>query len=189
MRKQTAPAPPYGTSGSSSAPIPNFIKDGTFRKPQATANGYLAIGGPDTDLMGAWEVKAGKLVVVYSPGYTQTSHQAVDIGGAGLEQAFEVPVDANVEITWMHSRNTDPTCPGETNQAYGADVRDAADNRVLASHHYEPDGADFVQISPELTLKFTANRSSSYILTFTGRAPKACGALIYNVVGRGASGR
>ncbi|KJS61901.1 hypothetical protein [Streptomyces rubellomurinus] len=178
MRKQTATATPTA----SAAPIPNFIKDGTFRKPAAAPDPSVEVKAPEPDAMGAWDVTSGS-VVIYSPGLAQAGHQAADIGAAVLEQDFEAPVGAKVEITWTHSRNSDASCP-QTNQAYGAQVLDP-NGQTVVSHSYEPDGVGFSPIPSDKTLKFTVNSGSPYTLRFTGRTPDSCGALIYNVVGQG----
>ncbi|CCH29530.1 hypothetical protein ABZ816_15725 [Actinosynnema sp. NPDC047251] len=179
MKKQAGTA--TATAAAPAVQIPNFIKEGQFRRPAAAPDPSVEVRSPEPEAMRPWDVTGGS-VVVYSPSLAHAGHQAVDIGAAVLEQDFEAPVGAKVEITWMHSRNTDASCPA-MNQAYGAAVW-LGDTQVVA-HSYEPDGVGFVAIPSKLTLKFTVNSAAPYTLKFTGRTPDSCGALIYNVVGQG----
>ncbi|MFD7134493.1 hypothetical protein [Streptomyces sp. NPDC059894] len=183
MKKQ-APA----ATTALSEPIENFIKDGTFRHPAASNKPgdepYLEIYGPEE--LGAWQVEDGGLALICSASMTRSNHQAIDIGGAVLTQDFDPPNGRKVEITWMHSKNTDPSCHG-TLQSYGAYVLDTSNDEVVAEKHLQPISTVFTHIPAEQKLTFTVNSGASYALRFEGETGTTGGAMIYQVVGQAAT--
>ncbi|MFD8695480.1 hypothetical protein [Kitasatospora purpeofusca] len=168
-------------------PIPNFIRGGDFSDPPASNKDgekhYMQIDAPEP--LGPWRLTDG-IALVCSGAMTRSSHQAIDIGGAVLEQEFDTaPVGRTVEITWMHCKNTDRTCSGTTSQSYAASVLDP-NGIVVAEGRYVP-GINFSPIPATQTLKFPVNSSAPYTLKFEGEAGTSCGAMIYRVVGQAAS--
>ncbi|KUF20093.1 MULTISPECIES: hypothetical protein [Streptomyces] len=167
-------------------PIENFIKDSDFRQPAASnKNGdqpYLEVVAPE--YLGAWQVEDGEALIC-SATMTRSNHQAIDIGCAVLTQDFDPPNGRAVEITWMHSKNTDPSVQGKAPQSYGATVLDPS-GQVVAEGTYQPSSSTFNHIPAAQALRFTVTSGASYVLRFEGNSSTTGGAMIYQVLGQAA---
>ncbi|RJO70714.1 DUF642 domain-containing protein [Nocardia panacis] len=162
--------------------IANFIQDGEFNNPaigDSEAKPYRVIKGPEN--LGQWQVEG--TAVLYGRKLTEEKHQALDIGSATLTQEFSAPQGRKVEITWKHSINTDPECQGQGSQEYDVVVLDS-DQKEIISRSYQPHSKSFATAPNPLW--FEVRDAGSYTIQFQGRTSKACGPLIYQVVGKAA---
>ncbi|MFC5664958.1 hypothetical protein ACFP3U_18460 [Kitasatospora misakiensis] len=159
----------------------NLISNGTFSQPIAPAGGYVEFD--DGESIGAWQVSASSPqggVTLYSRALTQYTYQAVDIGPGTLSQDFEADRGSVVDVTWKHSRNTDPACARTMgDQSYSAQVIFPTGDPLGDS--YTPNGPRFASVNRSLTFLALADH---FTLEFTGRAPDGCGPLITDVVAK-----